>query len=82
MNTKHLKSWKDSDSQNTEITYSEKNMEVATNLTLNKNLGSIKSSNWLISLGTVALAFAIVPLFPILLAFVAGHWLSKQGDKK
>jgi hypothetical protein len=43
------------------------------------NLNSVKSSHWLLSLITVAVAFAVIPLFPIVIAFIAGHWISKNN---
>ena len=35
--------------------------------------------NLLISIVFVAVAFAFIPLLPILVAFVIGHWFSKQS---
>jgi len=70
---------KDSSYQNTQIVETENIAMSSQNSNLSKNLVSIKKSNWLLSLITVAVAFAVVPLLPILLAFVAGHWISKQN---
>jgi len=38
--------------------------------------------NLLISIAFVAIAFIVVPILPIVLGIVFGHWLSKQSDKK
>ena len=37
--------------------------------------------NLLISIAFVALAFVVVPILPIVLGIVFGHWISKQSDK-
>ena len=37
--------------------------------------------NLLISIAFVALAFIVVPILPIVLGIVFGHWISKQSDK-
>ena len=73
-------SLKNSDSESTEIIFMPpKQIQEAQSQNLSASLTSIKKSNWLLSLVTVAVAFAIIPLFPILIAFVAGHWISKQN---
>ncbi len=70
---------KDSNCKNIQTVETENIPMSSQNSNLSKNLSSIKKSNWLLSLITVAVAFAVVPLLPILLAFVAGHWISKQN---
>ena len=37
--------------------------------------------NLLISIAFVAIAFIVVPILPIVLGIVFGHWISKQSDK-
>jgi len=70
---------KNSDSEK-EIIYIHPNqIQHTQNHNLSNPLTSIKKSNWLLSLITVAVAFAVIPLFPILIAFIAGHWISKQN---
>lgn len=65
--------------QMTQIQKSQRELQEARSHYLKQNLTSIKSSNWILSLITVAVAFAVIPLFPILIAFVVGHWFSKQN---
>jgi type IV secretory pathway component VirB8 len=69
------------DSEDTTITYIHPNNHIqkTQNLNLKQNLTSVSKSHWLLSLITVSVAFAVIPLFPILIAFVVGHWLSKQN---
>ena len=38
--------------------------------------------NLLISIAFVALAFVVVPILPIVLGIVFGHWISKQSDNR
>ena len=49
---------------------------------LNVNLTSIPKPNWLISTVFVAIAFTLIPIFPILIAFLIGHWISHNNKKK
>lgn len=45
------------------------------------NLASIPKPNWLISTVFCALAFTLIPLFPIVIAFLVGHWISNNNKK-
>jgi len=38
--------------------------------------------NLLISIAFVAIAFIVVPILPIVLGIVFGHWISKQSDNR
>ena len=45
------------------------------------NLTSIPTPNWLISTVFVVIAFTLIPIFPILVAFLIGHWISTNNKK-
>ena len=52
------------------------------NLNRKLNLTSIPTPNWLISTIFVVIAFTLIPIFPILVAFLIGHWISTNNKKK
>ena len=52
------------------------------NLNRKLNLTSIPTPNWLISTVFVVIAFTLIPIFPILVAFLIGHWISTNNKKK
>ena len=51
------------------------------NLNRKLNLTSIPTPNWLISTVFVVIAFTLIPIFPILIAFLIGHWISTNNKK-
>jgi len=51
------------------------------NLNRKLNLTSIPTPNWLISTVFVVIAFTLIPIFPILVAFLIGHWISTNNKK-
>ena len=51
------------------------------NLNRKLNLTSIPTPNWLISTVFVVIAFTLIPIFPILVAFLVGHWISTNNKK-
>ena len=48
---------------------------------LNSLIGKLKSKNIIVVLCLAIATFMIIPVIPIILAFLAGRWLRFTGDK-